>query len=108
MSLGKIIIQRRKVLEITQRELATGLGLTPQHISLLEQNKLAPSLTLPAGLAKELGVSAEDAASKVAEGALKAAGKVSSAAKETVQKAVTKPTHDSRAMKKESKEQEMF
>ena len=59
MSLGKIIIQRRKVLEITQRELAMGLGVTPQHISLLEQNKVAPSLTLLAGLAKELGVSVD-------------------------------------------------
>jgi len=53
VSLGKIIIQRRKVLEITQRELAMGLGVTPQHISLLEQNKVAPSLILLAGLAKE-------------------------------------------------------
>jgi transcriptional regulator with XRE-family HTH domain len=59
VSLGKIIIQRRKVLEITQRELAMGLGVTPQHISLLEQNKVAPSLTLLAGLAKELGVSVD-------------------------------------------------
>jgi transcriptional regulator with XRE-family HTH domain len=59
VSLGERILEKRKVLEITQQELAVSLGVTPQHISLLEQNKATPSLTLLAGLAKELGVSVD-------------------------------------------------
>jgi len=57
VNLGERIIQRRKILEITQLQLAIGLGVTPQHVSLLEQNKVTPSLNTLAGLAKELGVS---------------------------------------------------
>jgi transcriptional regulator with XRE-family HTH domain len=59
VSLGERILERRKALEITQQELTVSLGVTPQHISLLEQNKVAPSLPLLAGLAKELGVSVD-------------------------------------------------
>lgn len=59
VNLGERIIQRRKILEITQQQLAIGLGVTPQHVSLLEQNKVAPSLNTLAGLAKELGVSTD-------------------------------------------------
>jgi transcriptional regulator with XRE-family HTH domain len=33
--------------------------VSPQHISLIEQEKVAPSLSLLAGLAKELGVSTD-------------------------------------------------
>ena len=57
MSLGQRIIKRRKILKITQQELADVLGITPQHISLIEQEKAGPSLTLLPKLAEELGVS---------------------------------------------------
>lgn len=57
MSLGKRALQRRQDLEITQQNLARALGITPQHISLIEQNKASPSVHILAGLATELGVS---------------------------------------------------
>jgi hypothetical protein len=53
--------------------------------------------------AKELGVSAEDAASAAADGALKAAGKVGSTAVETVRKAVTKTAHGAKVVLKQPK-----
>ena len=57
MSLGERIKERRQALKITQQELAQSLGMTPQHISAIEQGKWAPSLTLLPKLAEELGVS---------------------------------------------------
>jgi transcriptional regulator with XRE-family HTH domain len=59
VTIGERILARRTTLKITQREIAQSLGVTPQHISLIEQNKTAPSLTLLAGLAKELGTTAD-------------------------------------------------
>ena len=59
VSLGKRIIKRRQVLKITQQELAQALGVTPQHISAIEQDKGAPSLVLLPKLAEELGVSVD-------------------------------------------------
>ena len=59
MSLGKRIIKRRQALKITQQELAQALGVTPQHISFIEQDKGAPSLSLLPKLAEELGVSVD-------------------------------------------------
>jgi hypothetical protein len=50
-----------------------------------------------------LGVSAEDAASAAADGALKAAGKVGSTAVETVRKAVTKTAHGAKVVLKQPK-----
>ena len=41
---------------MTQQELAEVIGVTPQHISLIEQDKGAPSLSTLAKLAEELGV----------------------------------------------------
>ena len=58
-SLGKRIIERRKALEITQQGLAQAVGVTPQHISLIEQDRAAPSLSLLPKLAEELGVSTD-------------------------------------------------
>lgn len=43
-------------MKFTQQELAEALGLTPQHISAIEQEKRAPSLRALAKLATELGV----------------------------------------------------
>ena len=59
MDLGKRIVKRRQILKVTQQQLAQALGVTPQHISLIEQEKAAPSLTLLPKLAEELGVSAD-------------------------------------------------
>ena len=59
MNFGERIRGRRQVLEITQQELAQALGVTPQHISALEQGKGAPSLALLPKLAEELGVSTD-------------------------------------------------
>jgi len=55
VSLGARVLKRRQHLQITQQELAQTLGVTPQHISLIEQDKTTPSLTLLAGLATQLG-----------------------------------------------------
>jgi len=59
MSLGKRIKKRRQILKITQQELAQALGITPQHVSAIEQDKGAPSLALLPKLAEELGVSVD-------------------------------------------------
>ena|GEM_PF-606081 len=44
-------------LKITQQQLAEAGGVTPQHISLIEEGKNSPSLALLTKLAEELGVS---------------------------------------------------
>ncbi len=59
MSFGDRLLERRKNLKVTQQDLASALGVTPQHISLIEQDKVTPSLNLVAGLAKELGVTTD-------------------------------------------------
>ncbi|RLC62152.1 MAG: hypothetical protein DRI01_07365 [Chloroflexi bacterium] len=56
MSIGKRIRKRRQILEMTQKELAEAIGVTPQHISAVEQDKRDPSLSSLAKLAEELGV----------------------------------------------------
>jgi len=59
VSLGQRVRERRIVLDITQQDIADALEVTPQHISLIEQDKVAPSIALLPKLAKELGVSAD-------------------------------------------------
>ena len=59
MSLGQRIRKRRQILKLTQKQLAEALGLTSQHISAIEQDKRAPSLTSLAKLAEELGVTVD-------------------------------------------------
>jgi transcriptional regulator with XRE-family HTH domain len=59
MRLGSRVRESRQALEVTQEQLAKALGVTPQHISLIEQDKGAPSLTLLPRLAEELGVSVD-------------------------------------------------
>lgn len=56
MSIGDRIRKRRQELGWTQSRLAHALGVTPQHISVVEQDKRAPSLSSLARLADELGV----------------------------------------------------
>lgn len=59
MSLGQRIRKRRQALEITQKQLAEALRVTPQHISAVEQDKRTPSLPSLAKLAEELGVTVD-------------------------------------------------
>ena len=59
VSLGERIKERRQTLKITQQDLAQALGMTPQHISAIEQNKWSPSLAVLPKLAEELGVSTD-------------------------------------------------
>ncbi|MFB0557260.1 MAG: helix-turn-helix domain-containing protein [Dehalococcoidia bacterium] len=56
MSIGQRIRKRRQELNLTQQDLADALGLTPQHISLIEQDRRVPSLLSLVKLAEELGV----------------------------------------------------
>jgi len=59
MTLGERIRNRRRELKTTQQQLAKALGLTSQHISAIEQDKRAPSLTSLAKIAEELGLSVD-------------------------------------------------
>lgn len=59
IGLGIRVRERRQVLQITQEQLSKALGVTPQHISLMEQENSAPSLSLLPRLAEELGVSVD-------------------------------------------------
>lgn len=59
MSIGDRIRKRRQGLKITQQELAEAIGVTPQHVSAIEQDKRDPSLARLARLAEELGVTVD-------------------------------------------------
>lgn len=59
MTIGERIRKRRQALKITQQELAKALGVTPQHISGIEQEKRSPSLPFLSKLAEELGVTTD-------------------------------------------------
>ncbi len=59
LSLGQRIRKKRQVLEITQQDLAQAIGMTPQHISAIEQDKWSPSLAVLPKLAEALGVSTD-------------------------------------------------
>ena len=59
MSLGQRIRKKRQSLKITQQELAQAIGMTPQHISAIEQDKWSPSLAILPKLAEALGVSTD-------------------------------------------------
>lgn len=56
MSIGTRIKTRRLELKLTQKDIAKGVSLTPQHISAIEQDKRLPSIALLEKLANELGV----------------------------------------------------
>ncbi len=59
MNLGKRIRARRETLELTQEQLARATGLSPQYISLIEQDKRVPSVSSLARFAEELGVTVD-------------------------------------------------
>ena len=57
MSIGERIRLKREALNLTQQELGQVLGVTPQHISVIEQDKRVPSFAFLIKLAEKLGVS---------------------------------------------------
>jgi len=59
MTVGQRTRMRRQALKLTQQELANDVGLSPQHISAIEQDKRAPSLPALAKLAEALGVTTD-------------------------------------------------
>ena len=59
MTIGERVRNRRKNLQLTQQELAESIGITPQHISAIEQEKGNPSLAIVPKLAEELGVTTD-------------------------------------------------
>ncbi len=59
MGLGQRVRGRRQAMKLTQRQLARALGVTPQHISAVEQDLRSPSLPSLARLAQELGVTVD-------------------------------------------------
>lgn len=59
MNLAKRIRTSRETLGLTQEELATATGLTPQYISLIEQDKRIPSVSSLTKLVEELGVTVD-------------------------------------------------
>ena len=59
MNLARRMKVRREALELTQEQLATATGVSPQYISLIEQGKRVPSVSSLARLAKELAVTVD-------------------------------------------------
>lgn len=59
MTFGERIRQQRQALNVTQQGLAEAVGVTPQHISGIEQDRFTPSLALLLKLAEELGVTTD-------------------------------------------------
>ena len=59
MDIGERIKSCRKIKDLTQHQLASKLGVTPQHISAIEQNNRTPSLSFLAKLGEELGVTTD-------------------------------------------------
>lgn len=58
-SFGQRLKKSRLVLHYTQKDLASAVGVTPQHISFIEQERGVPSLELLPKIAEELGVSVD-------------------------------------------------
>ncbi|MDP2729985.1 MAG: helix-turn-helix transcriptional regulator [Dehalococcoidales bacterium] len=58
-SLGQRIKMKRRELRITQEELATQLGVSPQHVSAIEVDRRLPSLKFLARLAEHLEVTTD-------------------------------------------------
>lgn len=57
---AKVLRERRKMAGLSQEELAFRTELSMSYISLLETKNRQPTLTVIAGLAKELGITATD------------------------------------------------
>ena len=84
MTTGERIRERRQEIGLTQDDLAKILGVTPQHISAIENDKRLPSLDFLVKLARALKVttdyllSGEEAIVTPTISAIKADGKLSS------------------------------
>ena len=59
MNLARRMRVRREALQLTQEQLATATGVSPQYISLIEQGKRVPSVSSLARLAEELAVTVD-------------------------------------------------
>jgi len=59
MTVGERVKKRRQALKLTQKELAEGAGLSPQHISAIEQDKRAPSLGALGRIGAYLGITTD-------------------------------------------------
>jgi transcriptional regulator with XRE-family HTH domain len=59
-AIGPRIRELRHEQGLTLDDLATRVGISASHLSRLERGKTAPSFTVAAGLAHELGVTAEE------------------------------------------------
>ena len=59
MTLGERMKMKRQRLKMTQQQIADDIGLSPQHVSAIEQEQRAPSLPFLAKLAEELGVTVD-------------------------------------------------
>jgi transcriptional regulator with XRE-family HTH domain len=60
IALGEAIFTKRKVLHITQEELAEKVGLTRNHIHRIETGQIATSVIILRRIAKELGLESFD------------------------------------------------
>jgi transcriptional regulator with XRE-family HTH domain len=59
VEIGERVRQRRDALKLTQEQLAAETGVTPQHVSRIENGLNEPSLDLLVRLAQSLGVTAD-------------------------------------------------
>ncbi len=59
-TLGEVIKDRREFLRLTQRELASKLGVKASHVAYLENGRRGPSLALLKRISDVLGVKKED------------------------------------------------
>lgn len=57
MTLGEAIAEMRKQRGLTQADVARSVGVSPTHISLIENGKREPSLSLLKRMGSTLGVS---------------------------------------------------
>lgn len=59
MNLGKTITEKRKTMGMTQEELATKLGVSPQAVSKWENNISCPDIALLPEIARLFGISVD-------------------------------------------------
>ena len=60
MTLGQKIRNRREELGLTQPELSEKSGVSQPYISLLEKNRINPSVTYAVKISKALAISVEE------------------------------------------------
>ena len=60
MNLGKTIAEKRKLLAMTQEDLAAKLGVSPQAVSKWENNLSCPDITLLPDIANIFGITVDE------------------------------------------------